>query len=107
MGRIRELQVQHVNWLSHNFPEQQDHQPLLGIVEEVGELAHALLKSEQGIRGGNHRAEELDAIGDIFIYMLSYCNTRGIDLEDVIEGTWRAVRERDWVADPAGGGATS
>lgn len=98
---IGELQTQHRMWLNHNFPDQPPHSPLLGIVEEVGELAHAHLKREQGIRRNeNHDEGVIDALGDLFIYMLSYCNTNFIDLEHVVMTTWRQVAQRDWIAFP-------
>jgi NTP pyrophosphatase (non-canonical NTP hydrolase) len=99
MGQIRDMQIQHHKWLRHNFPDQTDHQPLLGIVEEVGELAHAALKHEQAIRGMTYsraREAEKDALGDIFIYMMSYANSRALDLEAIITETWGQVQERDW-----------
>lgn len=94
-------------WVERNFPQQLAYQPLLGLVEEVGELAHAHLKSEQGIRGfaGVDPSEaKVDAVGDIFIYLMSYCNASGIDLEEAIWTTWRRVAARDWVTDPVKGG---
>jgi NTP pyrophosphatase (non-canonical NTP hydrolase) len=106
---IRELQDQHAEWLSHNFPHQMPHQPLLGICEEVGELAHVHLKREQGIRrlGGDSGHDlTIDALGDIFIYMMSYANSAHIDLEQAITDTWARVSKRDWEADPETGGET-
>jgi NTP pyrophosphatase (non-canonical NTP hydrolase) len=105
---ISDAQMDHDIWARRNFPTQYQHihQPLLGIVEEVGELAHAHLKEEQGIRGTpeEHRIAAHDALGDIFIYMMSYANVRGWDLEHIIARTWAKVSKRDWVADPLRGG---
>jgi len=107
VSQIRELQDQHKEWVDHNFPHQMPHQPLLGIVEEVGELSHVHLKAEQGIRrlgGDNGFNLRVDALGDIFIYMLSYANSNHIDLEEAITSTWDRVKKRDWDADPESGG---
>jgi NTP pyrophosphatase (non-canonical NTP hydrolase) len=106
MGQIRKLQASHRTWVNANFPLQLSHQPLLGLVEEVGELAHAQLKMEQGIRGSveEQHAYKIDAIGDIFIYLMSYCNASGLDLEDIVIHTWEKVKRRDWQADPLHGG---
>lgn len=109
MGRIKDLQAEHQDWLAHNFPHQMPHQPLLGICEEAGELAHVHLKREQGIRrlGGDSGYDlTCDALGDIFIYMMSYANSNHIDLEKAIEDTWARVVRRDWEADPVAGGET-
>lgn len=105
MQSLRGLQVQHKLWLDHNFPNQQAHDALLGLVEEVGELAHAHLKAAQGIRGTleEHRAEASDAIGDIVIYLASYCNSNDYDLHKCVETAWEEVRGRDWRASPTTG----
>ena len=107
MGLIQNLQGEHKEWMDYNFPHQMPHQPLLGITEEVGELAHVHLKAEQGIRrlGGDDGFDlRRDALGDIFVYMLSYCNSNHIDLEEAITSTWARVKKRDWVEDPDRGG---
>jgi NTP pyrophosphatase (non-canonical NTP hydrolase) len=104
MTTIAEMQAEHSRWLSHNFPHQRNHEPLLGLMEEVGELAHAHLKSAQGIREIDAELDKVDAIGDIFIYLMSYCNSNGVDLEKAIAVTWDRVRTRDWQADPKKGG---
>src|SRR5688572_17945800 len=49
-----------VAWGKRNFGEQPAHRFLLGMLEELGELSHAHLKQEQGIRGTN---EEHEAAG--------------------------------------------
>lgn len=99
---IRSLQVEHRGWLEHNFPIQDPIEPLLGLGEELGELMHAHLKGMQGIRHTPEEIEDMkfDAVGDIFIYLMSYCNASGIDLEDAVLTTWRKVSQRDWQADP-------
>jgi NTP pyrophosphatase (non-canonical NTP hydrolase) len=103
---IYELQHEHAVWLRRNFPDQQSYQPILGIVEELGELSHAHLKMEQGIRGDHESlfAEKVDAVGDIFIYLMSYCNANEINLESAIEDTWARVKKRDWINHPNEGG---
>jgi NTP pyrophosphatase (non-canonical NTP hydrolase) len=102
---IKEMQRHHKHWVDHNFPNQKPHDALLGICEEAGELCHAHLKRDQGIRGMDPETyveAASDALGDIFIYMLSYANANGFDLQDCIEATFLKVMDRDWVADPDG-----
>ena len=97
MSEVRELQKQIDTWAVHNFGEQESTNPLLGIVEEVGELCHAVLKRRQQIRmNEDHGAQERDAIADIFIYLCDYCNRRKIDLSVCIEEVWAKVKQRDW-----------
>jgi len=107
---LETLQSQHKVWLDHNFPGQKPHDALLGLVEEVGELAHAHLKHEQQIRGLGDIAQandkKIDAIGDIVIYLASYCNSNGFDLAACVNTTWNKVKQRDWQADAEGVTAT-
>ena len=102
---LRTFQRYHKIWLEHNFPDQLAHDPLLGLTEELGELAHAHLKREQGIRGSEkeHQDAAADAIGDIMIYLASYCNTNDFDMAACLEDAWEEVSERDWQRYPKSG----
>ncbi len=65
-------------WGQRNFPGA-DPDPklhLAGVVEEVGELCHASLKLQRKIRGTTVELEAKagDAIGDVMVFLLSYCN---------------------------------
>lgn len=103
---LTEFQEQHGQWLSRNFPDQQPHDALLGLAEEVGELAHAHLKHQQGIRGMDEEeyvSQATDAIGDIVIYLASYCNTNGFNLEACVREAWDQVSGRDWQERPETG----
>lgn len=81
-----QLQAEQREWSLANFGPHDEIAPLTGIMEEKGELAHALLKSHQGIRGApeQHREAALDAIGDIMIYMSDLFNCRGWDLGEEV-----------------------
>jgi hypothetical protein len=72
--RFEELTKAVGEWSHRNFGEKQN--PYLGLVEELGELAHCLLKREQGIRGYDNPSyfigEYMDAIGDMCIYAANY-----------------------------------
>lgn len=73
---LLEIQEDLKEWSENNFGSDRDPElPLLGIVEEVGELAHAQLKSIQKIRGTPEEHEEAkkDAVGDIVIFLLDWC----------------------------------
>lgn len=41
---LRKLQEEQKPWVKHNFGDRPSWMPLLGAVEELGELAHAHLK---------------------------------------------------------------
>lgn len=100
------MQDLHKKWTDKNFPNQIADDCFKGIVEEVGELAHADLKKKQGIRGTAEEldAEARDAVGDIMIYLLGYCTQRGWKLSEVLQDTWgKVVSKRDWVKYPGNG----
>ena len=102
---LRELQKASATWDAHNFPKATPHQPLLGMCEEVGELCHAHLKAEQGIRGTpeEHFHAKCDALGDLFKFAAHYANSQGIDLEMAITQMWSEVSQRDWIKYPKNG----
>lgn len=96
------LQDQVTVWSNENFGNQPSYRPLLGLVEEVGELSHAHLKAEQGIRDTIEKlfAKKENAIGDIFVYGADYCAREGINLAQAIWKTWQEVSKRDWKKNP-------
>jgi len=102
---LADIQVEHARWAQKNFGDQPAWHALLGVVEEAGELCHAYLKREQGIRGTReeHDAEILDAVGDIVIFLINFCNREGIDLNKTVIETWGSVKVRDWKANPEDG----
>ena len=102
---LRVLQEEQRVWVQRNFPGREAHHPLLGAVEELGELAHHHLKAALNIRGSveEHLLAERDAVADIVIFLSDYCSARGFDLQECVERTWAEVKQRDWVGDPAGG----
>jgi NTP pyrophosphatase (non-canonical NTP hydrolase) len=99
---FKELQDAQEEWRARNFPGQLDYHPLLGVTEEVGELCHAHLKGEQGIRHSDVRAMKADAVGDIVIFLAGYCTANGLDLQECVESALTEVLERDWVSNPMG-----
>ncbi len=112
MISFSQMQDEIFEWAQRNFHKDGDdkprpnYHPLLGALEELGELAHAHLKLEQGIRGSekNHRDEAMDAIGDIVIFLMDYCNLNGYNFEPIVEDTWVKVKQRDWKHDNQNGG---
>lgn len=95
---IRLIQKEHKKWELDNFGTGSSHQSLLGIMEELGELCHAYLKREQKIRGTEevHIEEIKDAIGDIVIFLIGFCNRENLDFQSIVADTWEEVKNRDW-----------
>lgn len=104
---MRDIQERQKRWAEKNFPGDrlkhfspeliQGIPALVGLVEEVGELAHAHLKEGQQIRmNEHHEVKAMDAVGDIVIYLMDYCNMRGWDFQSIVEQVWEEVEERSW-----------
>ena len=98
---LSQIQREQGEWSSKNFENKKTYQPILGATEEIGELAHAYLKMEQGIRGTRQEHEHAmkDAVGDCCIFLMDFCNQMGWDFADIIDNTWTHVKKRDWKAD--------
>lgn len=88
--------IQHRDeWAARNFPNSHGGEgapgdSIIGVVEELGELAHAHLKLKQGIRGTpeEHLENARDALGDLMIYLMgviSFHGNREGDLEAFVK----------------------
>jgi NTP pyrophosphatase (non-canonical NTP hydrolase) len=105
-----QLQERSDAWRAANFSDtnRDPDSQFLGMVEEMGELAHARLKLDQQIRGGALGAAQLlsderDAVGDLVIYLCGYCSARNLSLQECVEQAWEEVRQRDWKKFPVDG----
>jgi len=100
-------------WVDYNFGTtssfedrtKKAQEQFLGVVEEVGELSHSILKQLQTIRGTHeeHDADQRDAVADIVIFLMGFCYRKGWSLEQIILETWKDVRLRDWIKYPKTG----
>ncbi len=95
---FEKLQHEVGEWSRKNFPKNTPLNPFLGAVEEIGELSHALLKQNQGIRGTfeEHEVAAKDAVGDTLVYLADFCERRGWSMQAIIEEVWGRVKQRDW-----------
>ena len=111
--KLSDMQKEVYRWSTKNFgrPQIRFHvNSFLGVVEEVGELAHCILKASQGIRGSfsEHVDKAADAIGDIIVYLLDF--TEGnkaifkVDVDYILARVWARVKHRDWTIDSSKGG---
>lgn len=79
------LQAEHKQWVQQMYPDQPPNIPAMGIVEESGELLHAVLKMGQEKLWGkegryvNLSHDLVDAVGDCVIYVISLCNALNWD----------------------------
>ena len=101
---LSEIQKEIKVWANKNFgkrlglKKRPSWHPLLGIGEELGELNHAYLKKEQKIRNGVEKYQKgaQDAIGDLVIYVIDFCNQEDFDIEEILTATWDKVKQRNW-----------
>ena len=95
---LRRIQSEQKVWCKETFKNHKPYQSILGVIEEVGELAHSHLKMEQGIRGTqeHHIEKAKDAVGDIMIFLIDYCNEMGYDIEKCLEVAWDEVSQRTY-----------
>jgi NTP pyrophosphatase (non-canonical NTP hydrolase) len=82
------FQKEHRDWQVPNFGEPDPFEMHVGLVEELGELSHSILKMRQGIRGTKeeHYLAMEDAVGDMVIYYVALCSANGLDISQALEG---------------------
>lgn len=79
MSLFKQLQTEVGEWSKENFPGQPDVNPFLGSAEEAGELAEVIRMDQ------NPDKEELDAVGDILVYLADFCSKRNLDYQRAYE----------------------
>jgi len=62
---------------------------LLKVFEEAGELSAAYLKGKT--------AEEKDAVGDVLVTLIIYCNIRGLNINECLSLAWNEIKNRKGV----------
>jgi len=74
-------------WSRHNFGDQPTVNPLLGAVEELGELDEHYTRWKNARDTGDllgdkdtHHANTEDAVGDMMIYLADYCGRAGLNM---------------------------
>lgn len=94
-------------WNARNFGDEKSRiEDALVVCEEAGELARAVLKQHQGIRGtyAEWQDEIAKEIGDVVITLASLAENAGLDLGDCIAARWETVSARDFTTDKIGHG---
>lgn len=108
MKTLTEMMKDIQAWSTQNFGDNKgihEFGPLVGMMEELGELSHAVLKKHQDIRHedwqgvdylGHTPAE--DALADIFVYALDFAWRVGIqDPQQLLESVlYKQVLKRRW-----------
>lgn len=89
-------------WSEREFDDQPSWIPLLGAVEELGEVAKILVKRKQGIREDelDLSDEELEKeVADVIIYLMDFCHREDISLPDGVARKSMEVLDREFDAD--------
>ena len=97
------LQARLAAWQARHFGACDARDQTLGVCEEAGELAHAVLKAHQRIRGyedeAKLKAAVSDALGDLVVFAMQVATQFRLDLWTVIALTADHVMRRDWTAE--------
>lgn len=106
---LQTLQREVADWSRENFGDNVSkwtgqklfsQNALTGLVEEVGDLNGITIQYHQGRRGYDPTTEEgqkkyvsnrNDAIADIMIFLMDYCDREGVDLLTVVNDTWTNI----------------
>lgn len=72
---LGDVQRENKPWREYNFPKSPNHQPLLGVIEEIGELSEALIAVPLDM------AKVKDAFGDIGVYACDLCTRLHLDIQ--------------------------
>lgn len=88
---LRRYQKAVNKWAKKTYPQNdvKTWRPLVGLVEELGELAHAFLKLDQGVHRNTTTTEAVsDAVGDLMVFLLEFCENNNIDIEEAFLEVW-------------------
>lgn len=95
-------------WQLQNFGKPTVEHMALGVCEEAGELAHAVLKMQQKIREGTNlekaKAMIADAFADMIVFGCQLLTILEIDAEKAYHETVCEVLKRDWKNNSTGAG---
>jgi len=97
------------SWQLKNFPKDSNAPEwmMVGAIEELGEIARAMLKFHQQIR--EFKDPEVakraisDGYADLNVYLLQVMSIYGIDPEEAMSQTFNHVLSRDWTKNTVNG----
>lgn len=82
---LHELQKRVEEWEGSNYPGTQEWELALGVCEEAGELAQCVLKMYREERPDEASPAALRReIGDVVIFLMGLCSSRGWRIDDVV-----------------------
>lgn len=104
INELSSLQSRLFKWQQKNFKKEDTgiEWMALGAAEEVGEVAHVVLKARQKIREHQAGLDEkaladlADGVADTVVYLMQLCSHAGIDFGKALFYTAEEVMKRDW-----------
>lgn len=96
MNNYYELEKAVIAWARERriIPNATPASQFLKAVSEVGELADAVNKLD--------RTSIIDAVGDIVVCLINFCELQGLTLTDCLEHAYNEIKERKGVLLPGG-----
>lgn len=92
-------------WQDRNFGPQTTETMVLGMMEEIGEVARYLVKRRNRIRSEVSQPGTVPhEIGDVIVFALQVLTNEGWEAERVLGETFERVLARDWKLNPENGG---
>jgi NTP pyrophosphatase (non-canonical NTP hydrolase) len=84
-------------WLDQHFPNRTLDQQVLVLAEEVGEVARAVVKRAQGVRGSHAEwtTQLHGEVADVLLTCLAIAATEGFDLSGATARKWATIQRRD------------
>jgi NTP pyrophosphatase (non-canonical NTP hydrolase) len=95
-------------WRKNNFPDGGSSvlDGALVLSEEVGEVARAVLKRHQKIRGSYEEwsVQIQKELADVIIAAHAIAGVEGFDLDDAVKQRWETISQRNFITDQIGHG---
>jgi NTP pyrophosphatase (non-canonical NTP hydrolase) len=91
-----ELYVRVVGWSRARqiIPNSTANAQFLKMVSEMGELADGIAKKDVALTA--------DAVGDVLVCMINFCELAGLDMVDCLEGAYKEIKDRKGTLMPNG-----
>lgn len=100
---VNEVGARCLAWREKNFGSVSMHKHLGSLTEEIGEVARAINKAEEGIRSDT-RGNLADELGDALMCVAALAAAAGVDLNEVLDRRITRMERLDFRADPENGG---
>lgn len=98
IDEISNFQKEVYDWVIENFPNMKSEDELIGISSEFGELCHHFRDRKNHVKGVTeyHDAEIKDAVGDMLLNLLCFCEMENINSYKCLLESWNLVRIRSY-----------